>query len=57
MSNDTKLNDHRLVFKGSTLSNYKLTDVKKQFMNEMVKGNIEPACYWSAEMVCSGFYQ
>ncbi len=57
MSNDTKLNDSRLVFRGATLSNYKLTEVKKQLMNSIVKGNIEPSCYWSAEMVCSGFYQ
>lgn len=57
MSNDTKLNDHRLVFRGSTLSNYKISEVKKQYMNETVKGNIEPSCYWSAELICSGLYQ
>ncbi len=44
------------MFKGTTFSNYKLTDVKKQFINNMYQSKIEPSCYWAAELVCSGHY-
>lgn len=52
------INDIRLsnAFKGTTFSNYKLSDVKKQFIDGMNKGKIEPACYWCTELICSGHY-
>ena len=34
--------------RGYTFSKYKTTDVKKQFMDTMLNGKIEPACYWCA---------
>ena len=44
------------ALRGYTFSKYKTTDVKKQFMDTMLNGKIEPACYWCAELVCAGHY-
>jgi hypothetical protein len=41
-------------FRATSFSNYKMTEVRKEFLNAIHAGKIEPACYWSAEMVCSG---
>ena len=42
--------------RGVTFSKHKITDVKKQLMDDMLDGKIEPACYWCAELVCAGHY-
>jgi hypothetical protein len=57
MSN-TDINDIRTPaqFKGFSFSKFKCTDAKNQFILNMQKGKIEPACYWSAELICSGHY-
>lgn len=52
------INDIRETSKlrGCTFSKYKTTDVKKQFLDTMLNGKIEPACYWCAELICAGHY-
>jgi hypothetical protein len=56
--NSHEINDVRAPgeLKGVSFSNYKKTDVKNQFIDNMLKGKVEPACYWGAELVCAGHY-
>ena len=55
---NVQINDLRLYgdFKGISLSGYKISDVKKQFLLNVYNGKVEQACYWSAEMICAGHY-
>ena len=54
----TEINDIRQPpqFKGYSFSNYKNAEVKKTFKENMLKGKIEPACYWCAELICAGHF-
>ena len=43
-------------FKGVTFSKYKKADVRKQLIENMKNGKLEPAVYWCSELVCAGHF-
>ena len=58
MENEFIINDVRIAkdFRTTTLGGYKKTEVKKELIKSLKESEIEPSCYWSAELICSGFY-
>jgi len=51
--NDTRTeSDFRII----TFSGYKKTEAKNQLIISILQGKVEPACYWSAELICSGHF-
>ena len=58
VSDGTNINDSRLPneFNGISFSNYKKLKVRNHFIEHMIKGQIEPACYWCCELICAGHF-
>ena len=64
MSSSSSVPDNSLIndlrepseFKSISFSEYKKSEVKKQFLDCLSRGKLEPSCYWCAELICSGHF-
>jgi hypothetical protein len=54
----TNINDTRKQkdFNTITFSQYQKTKVKKELIQSIINNKIEAACYWTAELICSGHF-
>ena len=52
---ESYINDHDNDndYKTNTFSKFNKNEVKKTFLSELLKGRIENACHWCAELICS----
>tara|TARA_B100000674_G_scaffold70829_1_gene48911 strand:+ start:119 stop:1192 length:1074 start_codon:yes stop_codon:yes gene_type:complete len=56
MNNNIIINDIRQNFNNITFSNYQKSKTKKELIKCIYNNKLENAIYWSAELICSGFY-
>ena len=45
------------AFRAMTFCKYQRVAVKRELLASLVKGKVEPACHWAAELVCSGLFE
>tara|TARA_B100001093_G_C26814353_1_gene1008988 strand:- start:464 stop:1516 length:1053 start_codon:yes stop_codon:yes gene_type:complete len=56
--NELIINDKRKQsdFKNISFSEFSKSHVRKELIKSIHGGNVEPACYWSAELICAGHF-
>ena len=56
--NEYEINDSRVAadFKHLTFSQFSRSRVKNELFKSLYNGLVEPACYWSVELICSGHF-